>query len=254
MSQRAKTIILQGQENCRDLGGLINQRGQRIQYNKLFRSGQLNTLTPQDLQILQQIGLSQTIDFRSQDEAQTQPNCAISSLTSALHLPISAGNLAPKTVGQLFTSANQSIVEDFFMALYQDLICHTHQQYHDFFTALLNHQESTTLFHCTAGKDRTGVATALLLSALGMNQTTIMQDYLLSNQYQNLTKKAVLQYFPNPNPTQLAIIDTLLMVKTDFLQHAFHTIQTHYHSMDHYLHHVLDVDCHRLQQAFLENH
>lgn len=252
MTQYAKPIGLQGQENCRDLGGLTNQYGLSIRQQKLFRSGQLHTVSDADLQDLAGKNVSQTIDFRSTEESSSQANRSIATVTSALHLPIQAGNLSPSQVGDLLLNAQANEIEQFFLQLYQDLVINAQQQYQAFFTALLENQDGASLYHCTAGKDRTGFATALLLSALSVDNDTVFNDYLASNQYQNHTQKAILQFFPNPTIEQKTVIDALLLVKPSYLQQSFAMIDQQYQSMDCYLNDVLNVDCQSLRAAFLE--
>ena len=100
------------------------------------------------------------------------------------------------------------------------------------------------LYHCSAGKDRTGIATAFILEALGVDRDTIMQDYLLSNQFLISKYSHLFEAYP-------AAYD-FLTVSADFLTHAWDLIQQHHGSTEQYLHEVLQVQPERMQQLYLE--
>ena len=176
-----RLIRLQGASNFRDLGGYVGHGGRPVRWRKLFRTDHLGLLTEADKTALAKLGLAQTFDFRGVAErAETPyqvPDVKQHSLaiepTVAQHMHTLRAKGQPLTV---------PVVVGLMHDLYRSLVNENGQRYAELFEHLMQ-ANAPLAFHCTAGKDRTGVAAALILLALGVPREVVMQDFLLTNQH-----------------------------------------------------------------------
>ena len=245
MQTYSRSIPLAGASNFRDLGGYIGQDGRALRWRRLFRSDHLAALTTQDNQQLQQLGLVRALDFRGAAERAAQPY-ALAGL-DAVALPIEptvvqrAKDMAH--AGQRMTAPiAQTLMQDTYRAFVSD----NRAQFAQFF-ALLLEQDVPTVFHCTAGKDRTGFAAALLLSALGVSPQVVMQDYLLTNAlYQNP--------WSQPHHPEAEAWQVIWRVQENFLRAALELVERDFGGLPQYLSAQLGLDAAalaRLQQLYL---
>lgn len=170
----ATWIDLDGCFNFRDLGGYRTADGRHFRTGIVFRSDGLHLLSAADLEKLaKEIKLGHVIDLRSQEEVEEVGRGAIADQTETHHVPLFAGVSArsdkkfemPEDMGDLYfmmlTFGEQPIVE---------------------VIRLLSEVREPAVFHCAAGKDRTGVISAVLLSLVGVPEETIVADYAFSRQ------------------------------------------------------------------------
>ena len=179
---KARRIAFNGTLNCRDLGGLPLGDGKRTATGKVYRSGRLSNLTPEDHALFVGLGVRQIFDFRMDFERERFPNvlpdACDASQRACGYLPdgamdmfgaVNDGTISPETalseMGQQYER----------MALEH---CDVHAQ---LFERMLADGSTPFLFHCSGGKDRTGIASALLLSIAGVERQVIVADYLLTN-------------------------------------------------------------------------
>ena len=160
--------------NKRDLGGIRTSTGMSIRPGCLYRSANLHEAVPGDL-----VGVSEVIDFRTNLEEKKMPDTIPEGITYH-RVPIFTESAAGIT-----REGNVSEVPDMFK-LYRTMLtdegCRT--QLREILSIIFQHDfgKGAILWHCTAGKDRCGIVTALVLTALGVNRESIMRDYLLSNE------------------------------------------------------------------------
>ena len=130
---------------------------------------------------------------------------------------------------------------------YRDFVLDNSPRFAEFFGQLLEH-DAPLVFHCTAGKDRTGFAAALLLEALGVARPVVVQDYLLTNDFYQMPKA-------NPAGLPQEVLNVLWRVQTNFLDAAFQTLETDYGDVAGYLSQALGVDVKaqaRLAELYLQ--
>lgn len=222
----SSTITLQGASNFRDLGGLCNRHGRKLRQGLIFRSDHLANLTPQDHAIIGRLGLTHSLDLRGRQEHAARSY----RVEGLVHVPVPIEPTVIKRIEVLLRGGQAPTAAETV-----SLMCDT---YRDFilqrgatFGALLRHlidEPTPQVFHCTAGKDRTGVAAALLLGALAVDRDTVMQDYLLTNE----------RYRRDPAWEGLApehVMAVLWQVQPDFLQSAFDAMDEHFGGLDAYL-------------------
>jgi len=246
MTDFSRSLALSGASNFRDLGGYAGQDGRPVRWRRLFRSDHLAGLTPQDAQALAGLGLARAVDLRGQHESAAQAYALPS--VRYLALPIEP-TVVQRTkelalAGQPLTvDIAQRLMQDTYRAFVTD---NTHQ-----FAALFAHlleDDSPLVFHCTAGKDRTGFAAALILRALGVPEEVVMQDYLLTNGLYR-RPQAVLGSAPQE------VLDVVWRVQADFLHAAFEAVQRDHGGLERYLAQQLKVDGAaraRLAQLYLQ--
>lgn len=185
--------------NARQLGGYVNTEGRKIKQNVILRTGKPSDGTEEDLKVLsEKYHVSDIVDFRSVTEAETAPEPTVEGAVYH-HIPLNiAGdmsNMVTDEFKQAYVKAMQSGDKgELLLTLAKNNVLPTPKMYEyflgdeaaegyrEFFNILLNKKEdASVLFHCTQGKDRTGMGAALFLYALDFDDDTIMEDYLLTN-------------------------------------------------------------------------
>ena len=240
-----RVLPLQGASNFRDLGGYRTRDGRSLRWRQLFRSEHLAGLTAADRRTLADLGLRRALDFRGVQErgaqAYTLPGVAVHALSIE---PTVVQRMQAITLGGETLSAQR--VAELMQDLYRGLVQQQAPRYAEFFDHLL-HGEGPLVFHCTAGKDRTGWAAALTLLALDVPRETVLQDYLLTN--------AVFQHQPAPQAGFApAALQVLWRVQAGFLEAALDTVDALPGGLDAYLQQRLGVgpaERQRLRERYL---
>jgi protein-tyrosine phosphatase len=239
--------LLQGASNFRDVGGYRNADGRRVRRGQVFRSDHLAGLTDEDLLRLQALGIGHSLDFRGVNECAATPYALAGVQRVAL-------TIEPTVIARLQALVAQGVVPtteetvDLMRETYRDFVNHNAATFGRFLKHLLE-QPTPQVFHCTAGKDRTGFAAALLLSALGVDRATIEHDYLLTNQLYRRDPRMEGNGHPH-------VMKVLWQVQPEFLQAAFDAIDAQHGGMRDYLHGAIGLspqETSALQQLLLED-
>lgn len=181
----SRVVPLEGGVNFRDLGGYQTQDGQQVRWRKLFRCGHLNSLTDNDVEALADLGVSQIHDFRRFEEQTNTPSRSFAPhpIETINDYNMAIGSLEPfwqvLRAGEMSNAQAHKIVVEGYRAGVEEVVPH----YRRLFAALLANGEQATVFHCAAGKDRTGLAAALILLALGVSRQQVIDDYLLTREH-----------------------------------------------------------------------
>ncbi|MCC9042166.1 tyrosine-protein phosphatase [Myroides sp. M-43] len=244
-----RQLPLEGQSNFRDLGGYKTKDNRIVKWGQLFRSGQLSNLTTRDLNYLSSIPLTTIIDFRSEEESIEQKTLLPSTVSNEILLPIRPGNLSKNNVMKIVMDANDELANKLLVDINEQLVLHNQNEYKAFFKEVQG-ANAPLMFNCTAGKDRTGLAAALLLTALGVDINTVREDYLLTNQCVNLDTLNMQEKFLL-NDDQTNVLLTLFTVKEQYLNKALTTIEQHYSTVESFLIDALDVDIPLLKSKYL---
>ena len=221
------TALLQGASNFRDVGGYRNADGRRVRRGQVFRSDHLAGLTDEDRVRLQSLGIAHSLDFRGAAECAATPYALAGVQRVAL-------TIEPTVIARLQALVAQGVVPtteetvDLMRETYRDFVNHNAATFGRFLKHLLE-QPTPQVFHCTAGKDRTGFAAALLLSALGVDRPTIEHDYLLTNQLYKRDARLEGQGHPH-------VMKVLWQVQPEFLHAAFDAVDAQHGGMTDYLH------------------
>jgi protein-tyrosine phosphatase len=221
----ARHLNLEGASNFRDLGGYPTADGRIVRWRRIFRSNHLGHLTPADIDVVRGLGVRSAFDFRGLDE-RAAAMCGIEDITvhplpieptvvAALRARLAAGSLSADDALEIMRESYRNYVR-----------LNTHS-----FRALFAHlldDHAPLVIHCTAGKDRTGFACALVLHALGVPDEFIADDYLLTNRFYRRDPSASTDL---PDNVRQAIGS----VEASFLAAGFDAIRTDYGDLDSYL-------------------
>src|SRR5215471_4005016 len=175
-------VPLQGGSNFRDLGGHRTADGRTVRRSTVFRSAHLGGLTDQDRQQLGTLGVRTIVDLRGVSEAAETPH-----LIDGLSCKVVGAHIEPQLGEKLRTAiddgtATPFVVMQFLTDHYRDYPRRCAPGFRTLFTTLSDGRQRPLVFHCTAGKDRTGFASALLLTLLGVSWETVIGDYLRTNE------------------------------------------------------------------------
>lgn len=256
----ARRIVMAGAGNLRDLGGYQSSDGRTVRWGVLYRSDSLHRLTRRDLATFARMGLRTLIDFRSEAERTTRPN----------RLPADHGIRVVEI--PIFDEHNNFMVElreryerrdlagidpvAVLSAAYEEFVANFTPAYRRYIGELLAAKGAPLLFHCTAGKDRTGFAAAITLRLLGVPEETILADYLLSTERSLASNRHALTLVRLTRGRAVAdLMRGLLSVEAAYLHAAFAAIDRDYGSFAAYVREGLglsDDDLVRLRSYLLE--
>lgn len=236
--KKKRLLPIEGAYNVRDLGGYKTAQGKTVKWGMVYRSGDLNHLTPTDLDELKKRNLKTIVDFRGKEERDKAPDKMPETVKNVHHIPVDPGNIIALSE---FNAENGT---ELMRSLNEALVNGAKSEYTTFFEILSDPENTPLLFHCSAGKDRAGFAAVLFLSSLGVDRETIYQDYLLSadcvkEKYAPLVKE-------NPH------LAPLMTVKREYLDKAFEVIDNNYGGIENYLSKELGVDINRMRSIYTE--
>src|SRR5450631_495519 len=219
-------LNLTGASNFRDLGGYPTRHGRNVRWRQIFRSNHLGQITSADSEILRGLGIRSAFDFRGTEERGAAA-CGLAEI--AVHsLPIE-----PTVVATLRTRRAEAGVLSPADALevmrdsYRNYVRHNTPRFRALFSHLLE-DRAPLVIHCTAGKDRTGFACALILHVLDVPDELIAEDYLLTNRFYRRDPTA-----SSDLPEEVRQV--LARVEASFLAAAFDAIRDDYGDLENYL-------------------
>src|SRR5260370_26273885 len=222
----ARHLSLAGASNFRALGGYPAKAGRVVRWRQIFRSNHLGHVNGADIEVLRSVGLKSAFDFRGTEE-RAEAMCGLAEI--AVHsLPIEptvvAALRARLATGVPLSSADAvEVMRD----SYRSYVRYSTPSFRALFAHLLE-DRAPLVIHCTAGKDRTGFACALILHALGVSDDLIAEDYLLTNRFYRRDPSASSEL---PEDVRQA----LASVETSFLAAAFEAIGADYGDLECYL-------------------
>jgi protein-tyrosine phosphatase len=233
-----RVLALPGLFNVRDLGGLPADGGQ-VKWGLLYRSGDLGYLTGETRAELEARNIKTIVDFRDTRERDAMPDGEIATVQNRCDLSISAGSIV-----DFYEVLNVADAENMMEELYRKMPAAATLQYRAFFALLQAQKNLPLLFHCSAGKDRTGIAAALILSALGVDRNIIIDDYLLSAE----GLRGKYDDFIARNPAS----EPFMTVRRNFIEAALNAIDGGPGGMDRYLREDLGADVKTLKNLYIE--
>jgi protein-tyrosine phosphatase len=228
-----RMIRLEGAVNFRDLGGYKTVGGKRVAWGRVYRADDLSRLSEKDVNTLQDLGIKLFCDLRSHPEVKERPDRVPEGI-AYLHLPV----FAKDPIGRLRALLLRHRLDPLFKRFYRDSIVDEGAPALGTLLKLVADPANLPLvFHCTGGKDRTGVAAALLLHICGVPREMIILDYSLTNLSAEKFLSGLREVFSAtrlPPGIKLEQYYPLLSARPELIEQAFAHIETKYGSIDQY--------------------
>lgn len=211
--------------NFRDIGGFTSEDGRQVKYNTFYRCAPVAPTTSDGLQYVQNLQMKTVMDFRSEQEALGVPDIELAGCENIRIGAIVGNEQAFSGSFDFEALIKQAKTEDLkaYMCKTYENLPFDNPAYKKMFEQLFAKQVPLA-FHCSAGKDRTGVAAYLILRTLGVDETTIMEDYLASNQYRQAENERM-KKLAGPYGD---VVMELMMVCPEYLQMSIDSIHQRY--------------------------
>lgn len=242
-----RVIDLEGTSNTRDLGGYLTEDQRMIRSGQLIRSENLYRLTASDFEKLEEIGVKTVIDLRTVKEHNREPTVwQGDNPPQFLHFPVGDHKndwfrKQSRMIKRNRFSAEQS--HEHMVDGYRMIADEGTPSYEKLMEVVLDESNWPILFHCNAGKDRAGVATTLILEAMGVDREVIMEEFLLTNELARTEKKSELVAKSRRNtgisrsgksPSAEAWFP-IIGVQSEMLEAFYASVEEDYGSIDGYL-------------------
>ncbi len=267
----SRQIKLEGLNNTRDLGGIRTMDGKTVRSGRLIRSGALRRATESDAEMLvNTLKLRAIVDFRIDDEKDDSPDPAWPGV-ARYEIPIlevaqmgitqeTGARMNMMAIFQAYQNGTLDTDKDYLAGVYTPIVSSDNciQGYREFFNLLMTRDEGATLYHCSAGKDRVGIATALILTALGVDRAAIVADYMATDLFMKDSNDAMIQSITAlvKDEKVANLIRTMTGVKETYINSVFEYIEGNFPSMEAFFAERLDIDADglaRFKELYLED-
>ncbi|PFO77092.1 MULTISPECIES: tyrosine-protein phosphatase [Bacillus cereus group] len=232
-----RRLPLQGAYNFRDLGGYETSDGRKVKWGKLYRSEELAGLTEWDIAYLQQSGLKLICDYRTDFEVTHKPNPSIAGARQVC-LPVMQDIAKDLNINEFFQVGDLSMLGkpgEYLVKMNQGFV-EGNEAFVRFLQFAQDPKSLPLVNHCTAGKDRTGFGSALVLLLLGVPEETVMQDYLLSNGFREKLNQKMMAFLGAKlqNEESKEILGAMFEARAEYLQAAIDEIKRAFGNVENY--------------------
>ncbi len=238
-----KELFLKSTKNIRDFGGTVTQDGRKLREGLFFRSASLNKLSKDDATLLfETCRIRTVIDLRTPKEIEEKPD-RIPTGVRYLSIPV----INDRMLGVTFEKNHEKEyqipdLQNLYAAIVTDQAAIGHMK-NIFAEICTDHGDSAVLWHCTQGKDRCGIISALFLTLLDVDREAIYRDYLMTNRY---SRKRAIRYYRliltfKWNKPLARKLYKIFIAHRCYLHAAFDAIDRQYGSMEHFLTHELQI-------------
>jgi protein-tyrosine phosphatase len=262
-----RRIPLDGQHNFRDVGGYETVDGRKVKPGLIYRSGELSRLSNRDVERLASLKIQTVVSFLTKTEIEARGVDRLPAGVIEVALPMEAGNM-----GSLTGIVNEARDTGDFAKIPVDVNSEIHRllivEAKDYYARLLREIASADslplVYHCSYGVHRTGTATAILLSVLGVPWKTVREDYLLSNTYRKtevekrlaaLRLTAAKTLNVKPEQVDVTNMNAFYILQASYIDASMNEAINQYGSMDKYIRKglgITDEELVRLREQLLE--
>lgn len=249
-----RVLPLKNFSNFRDLGGYETKDGRNVKWGLFYRSEDLSALKEEDLEYFKSLGIKYVLDYRSKEEVLSNPDVQVDSVKN---INISGMNLKGNDnldmtgyVKELLSGEKMTISPEQLLKEGYEMMPFNNPAYQELFTLFKNPDNMSILQHCTAGKDRTGVGSALVLLALNVPEKTVIQDYMESNKNRKEFNDKVIATFKDyiKDEKLKASIQGMLGVDESLINSSLNTIKNKYGTYEKYFEEEYGLDCNKLKE------
>jgi len=242
-----RQVKLEGGSNFRDLGGYPTQDQKHVKWGHIYRSADVSKLTDSDLKTLTDLHLATVCDLRGPDELKTSPDKLPLGI-QYINLP--AGSENTKVNMNYGKMNGDSMIRSFYTGT--DHLKAKYKPMFDILLALPN--DKSLMFHCTAGKDRTGLGAALVLSALSVKRNYIVADYAATNIFWKDAREKMIAGMVQRG-MDASSLKPMLAANPAYIESFFKTIDAKYGSIENFLNMEMELDAAKiakLKDLYLE--
>ena len=227
-------IGLEGSLNFRDFGGYPTASGGHVIKGRLFRCGMLTDVTASGVIEFQALNIGVICDLRGTDEVALYPTPNLPSFDCQKHIPIAPGTSSDLrgsvSMGQHSAAERSAFMQE----ITREIACEHVAAYAQMFRALIT-TEQGFLVHCMAGKDRTGFGVAVIQLMLGVSETLVMADYLLTNEASELMTRTRDRMREQGIEIDAASLEVITQVKREYLEAALTGLKSEFGGIEGYL-------------------
>ena len=244
-------IKLKGLRNTRDVGQVYTTDGRKVKSNLLFRSGRIDKVsTKKIIEFLETYNIKTIIDLRTQTEVRESKNFTYPEVVEYYHIPVlnkqffgithENNSMARIMMSQKHKITEYGSGEEYMIKMYESIVFDKTSQSHfkTIFDILCKDNDGAVLYHCTGGKDRTGITTLFLYTLLGVKEEDILTDFAASdifNAKYNKSRKTLMNIFMPTSKRTKALLVSMLYSKREYLEKTIEKINEKYGSVLNYL-------------------
>jgi len=227
----AKRVVpVKGAVNFRDDGGYTTKDGHHVKWGRVYRSAAISQLTDADMDLLAGRHIYTVVDLRGTEESKKAPDRLLPN-TDYILCPAGSDSVGNWMKNAANLRNGDSLMESFYTSTQ-----YFGPRYKPFFDKLLQLPDtSALLFHCTAGKDRTGMGAAFFLYALGVPENVIIEDYTATNTYRAAENEQMMKAMVNYMHVNEQTAKDMMAAKPEYIEATFAAVKKQYGSVDKFL-------------------
>jgi len=254
-------IELDGQTNFRDIGGYKTVDGKTVKWGQLYRSGELPRLTEADIMKLDSLEIKTVVSFLTKPEIDAKGEDRLPEGVKEISISIDTkdgtGGLAKEILIARQTGDFSNVPVEINPEIHRFLINIANKEYAQLLSEILDSSNRPMVFHCSHGIHRTGTATALLLTILGVPWETIREDYLLSNTYrkeeidyrlEQLRELAAKNQGITPDEVDMTNTNAFYILEGEYIDAALDEAIKKYGSIENYIKEGLGITNEEIQK------